>query len=174
MGTTTISGELTDVETLSERAHEGIAMGPVPDAYGADLSRVIFDLNQALATELVCVLRYKRHHFTARDFNAQPAADEFLEHADRLATRISQLGGEPDFDPDSLSKRSHTGYNSSLDLEQMIAENVVDERVAISSYTEIIAWLGEGDPTTGRMLEEIVAVEEEHADDMRDLLGDVT
>ena len=168
---------LTDVQTLRKKARENIDKGPVTDAYGADLERVIHVLNQALATELVCVLRYKRHFFTAQGLNAQVAAAEFLEHAgeeeqhaDRIAARISQLGGEPDFNPESLTGRSHSQYDSSLELEEMIREDLVAERVAIASYTEIIAWLGAGDPTTRRMLEEILAVEEEHAEDMLDLL----
>jgi bacterioferritin len=171
---------LTDVETLRKRARENMEKGSVTDAYGADLERVIYVLNQALATELVCVLRYKRHFFTAQGLNAQPAAAEFLEHAgeesehaDRIAARITQLGGEPDFNPDSLSGRSHSQYDSSLELEEMIKEDLVAERVAIASYSEIIAWLGDGDPTTRRMLEEILAVEEEHAEDMLDLLSQV-
>ena len=168
---------LTDVQTLRKKAREDIDKGPVTDAYGADLERVIHVLNQALATELVCVLRYKRHFFTAQGHNAQAAAAEFLEHvgeeeqhADRIAARISQLGGEPDFNPESLTGRSHSQYDSSLELEEMIREDLVAERVAIASYTEMIAWLGQGDPTTRRMLEEILAVEEEHAEDMLDLL----
>ena len=171
---------LTDVETLRKRARENMEKGSVTDAYGADLERVIYVLNQALATELVCVLRYKRHFFTAQGLNAQPAAAEFLEHAgeesehaDRIAARITQLGGEPDFNPDSLSGRSHSQYDSSLELEEMIKEDLVAERVAIASYSEIIAWLGDGDPTTRRMLEEILAVEEEHDEDMLDLLSQV-
>jgi bacterioferritin len=171
---------LTDVETLRKRARENMEKGSVTDAYGADLERVIYVLNRALATELVCVLRYKRHFFTAQGLNAQPAAAEFLEHAgeesehaDRIAARITQLGGEPDFNPDSLSGRSHSQYDSSLELEEMIKEDLVAERVAIASYSEIIAWLGDGDPTTRRMLEEILAVEEEHAEDMLDLLSQV-
>jgi bacterioferritin len=168
---------LTDVKTLRERARENIDKGPVTDAYGADLERVIFVLNQALATELVCVLRYKRHYFTADGLNAQAAADEFLEHAgeeqdhaDQIAARIQQLGGKPDFNPDTLTGRSHSEYDSSEELEAMIREDLVAERIAIAAYTEIINWLGDGDPTTRRLLEEILAVEEEHAEDMLDLL----
>ena len=168
---------LTDVETLRKRAREGMEKGSVTDAYGADLDRVLFVLNQALATEIVCVLRYKRHYFTAKGINAQPAADEFLQHAneeqghaDLIAARIVQLGGEPDFNPDSLTGRSHSEYDSSSELEEMIREDLVAERIAIASYTEIITWLGDGDPTTRRMMEEILAVEEEHAEDMLDLL----
>jgi bacterioferritin len=168
---------LTDIETLRKRARANMKKGPVTDAYGADLERVIFVLNQALATELVCVLRYKRHYFTAQGLNAQPAAEEFLQHAgeesdhaDLIAARITQLGGEPDFNPETLTGRSHSEYDSSKELEKMIEEDLVAERVAIASYTEIITWLGDGDPTTRRMLEEILAVEEEHAEDMLDLL----
>lgn len=168
---------LTDIETLRKRARENMEKGPVTDAYGADLERVIFVLNQALATEIVCVLRYKRHHYTAKGLDAQIAAAEFLEHAgeeqehaDSIAARITQLGGEPDFSPETLTGRSHTEYDSSKKLEKMIREDLVAERIAIAAYSEIITWLGDGDPTTRRMLEEILAVEEEHAEDMLDLL----
>jgi len=168
---------LTDVETLRKRAREHMDRGSVTDAYGADLERVIFVLNQALATELVCVLRYKRHYFTAQGLNAQAAAAEFLQHAgeeehhaDLIAARITQLRGEPDFNPDTLTGRSHSQYDSSAELEEMIREDLVAERIAIESYTEIIAWLGDGDPTTRRMLEDILAMEEEHAEDMLTLL----
>ena len=169
---------LTDVETLRKRARENMDKGSVTDAYGADLDRVLYVLNQALATELVCVLRYKRHYYTAKGIDAKPAADEFLQHAGEeeghanlIAARITQLGGEPDFNPDTLSGRSHSEYNSSTELREMIQEDLVAERVAIASYTEVIAWLGDGDPTTRRMLEEILAMEEEHAEDMLDLLS---
>lgn len=172
---------LTDVKTLRERARENMDKGPVTDAYGADLKRVIEVLNQALATELVCVLRYKRHYYTADGLDAQSAADEFLEHAaeeaehaDRIAARIQQLGGKPDFNPETLTGRSHSEYDSSGELEAMIREDLVAERIAISAYTEIINWIGEGDPTTRRMLEGILAVEEEHAEDMLDLLSGMT
>jgi bacterioferritin len=172
---------LTDVKTLRERARENIEKGPVTDAYGADLERVIYVLNQALATELVCVLRYKRHYFTADGLDAQAAADEFLEHAgeeqdhaDQIAARIQQLGGEPDFNPDTLTGRSHSEYDSSKELEAMIREDLVAERVAIAAYTEIINWLGDGDPTTRRLIESILAVEEEHAEDMLDLLTGIS
>ena len=168
---------LTDVETLRKRARENMDRGSVTDAYGADLDRVIFVLNQTLATELVCVLRYKRHYFTAQGLNAQAAAAEFLQHAGEeehhahmIAARITQLRGEPDFNPDTLSGRSHSQYDSSGELKEMIREDLVAERVAIASYTEIISWLGGGDPTTRRMLEEILAMEEEHAEDMLALL----
>lgn len=168
---------LTDVTTLRANARENMKKGSVTDAYGADLERVLYVLNQALATELVCVLRYRRHYYTAKGLNAQAAAAEFLEHAGEeddhaamIAARISQLGGEPDFNPKTLTKRSHSEYDESSDLKEMIREDLVAERVAIASYTEIISWLGEGDPTTRRVLEEILAKEEEHAEDMLDLL----
>ena len=168
---------LTDVKELREKARKNIENGPITDAYGADLERVIFVLNQSLATELVCVLRYKRHFYTAQGLNAQSAAAEFLQHAgeesdhaDMIAARIQQLGGKPDFNPDTLMKRSHCEYDSSEALEEMIREDLVAERVAISAYTEIIEWLGDGDPTTRRLLEQILATEIEHADDMLDLL----
>ena len=148
------------------------------DAYGADLPRVLDVLNRALATELLCVLRYKHHFFTAEGLNAQAAASEFLEHAvaesdhaERIAARIVQLGGEPDFNPDALTDRSHSEFDSTVDLESMIRKDLVAERVVIAAYTEIINWLDDADPASRRMLEEIVAVKEEHAQDMLDLLS---
>lgn len=172
---------LTDVTTLRANARANMNKGSVTDAYGADLKRVLYVLNQALATEIVCVLRYKRHYYTAKGLNAQAAAAEFLEHAgeeethaDMIAARITQLGGEPDFNPTTLTKRSHSEYDDSSKLKDMISEDLVAERVAIASYSEIIAWLGEGDPTTRRVLEEILAKEEEHAEDMLDLLDGLT
>ncbi len=168
---------LTDIETIRARAREEIDKGPITDSYGADLDRVIQVCNEALATEIVCVLRYKRHHYTASGINAEPVAAEFLEHAadeqdhaDRLANRIVQLGGNPDFDPARLSERSHTEYNASLDLVEMIKEDLVAERIAIASYMEIAQWIGDGDPTTRRLFEELLADEEDHADDLKSLL----
>ncbi|MFG2172099.1 bacterioferritin [Streptomyces niveus] len=168
---------LTDIETIRDRARKEIEKGPVTDAYGADVGRVIQVLNEALATEIVCTLRYKRHYYTATGLYAEPVAAEFLEHAgeeqehaDKLAERIVQLGGEPDFNPDTLTKRSHAEYDASMDLIEMIKEDLVAERVAISSYTEIAQWLGTGDPTTRRVFEDLLAQEEEHADDLRGLL----
>ncbi|SFF24205.1 bacterioferritin [Actinacidiphila alni] len=168
---------LTDIETIRERARQEIGKGPVTDAYGADLPRVLTVLNEALATEIVCTLRYKRHYFTASGMYSEPVAAEFLEHAqeeeqhaDKLATRIVQLGGEPDFNPDTLTGRSHAQYDASADLVKMIEEDLVAERVAIASYTEIVQWLGDRDPTTRRVFEELLAQEEEHADDLRGLL----
>ena len=168
---------LSDVETLRRNAREHIERGPITDAYGADRERVISVLNEALATELVCVLRYKRHYFTAEGQNASAVAAEFLQHAteeqghaDQIASRITQLQGEPDFNPATLLARSHAEYDASMKLEDMLREDLVAERVAIASYSEIIRWLDEGDPTTRNMLEGILAVEEEHADDLLKLL----
>ncbi|MEU6082500.1 ferritin-like domain-containing protein [Streptomyces sp. NPDC047108] len=168
---------LTDIETIRERARTEIDKGPVTDVYGADIDRVLQVLNEALATEIVCTLRYKRHYYTATGLYSEPVAAEFLEHAqeeehhaDMLAQRIVQLGGEPDFNPETLTTRAHAEYDSSPDLIEMIKEDLVAERVAIAAYTEIAQWIGAGDPTTRRIFEDILAQEEEHADDMRALL----
>lgn len=171
---------LTDVQTLRARAREEMEKGPVTASYGADLDRVIKVCNEALATETVCTLRYKQHYYTATGLDAEPVAQEFLQHAqeeqahaDQIAARIAQLGGTPDLDPDTLTSRSHSEYKTAESLVDMIKENLVAERVAIASYTEIINWLGDGDPTTRRMFEEILATEEEHADDMLSFLEKV-
>ena len=170
---------LTDIKTLRERARANIEQGPVTDAYGADRERVIAVMNEALATELVCYLRYKRHYFMATGISAANAAAEFLEHAnqelghaDQLAARITQLQGEPDFNPAGLADRSHAEYVEGESLAEMIKEDLVAERIAIESYAEIIRWLGNNDTTTRRLFEEILAVEEEHADDLLDLLSE--
>jgi bacterioferritin len=167
-----------DLKRIREQARKDMDDGPVTQTYGADRETVLKLLNGALATELVCVLRYKRHYFMAKGINSEAVAQEFLEHAneeqghaDTLAARIVQLGGEPDFAPDSLSKRSHSEYKEGKNLTDMIRENLVAERIAIDTYREIIRYLGDGDVTTRRMFEEILAVEEEHADDMADLLS---
>jgi len=164
---------LTDVKTLRARAREQIERGPVTDAYGADLGRVIEVCNEALATELVCVLRYKRHFFTAQGLGSGQVAAEFAQHAaqeqahaDLLAARITQLGGSPDFNPETLTTRSHAEYDASPGLLEMVREDLVAERIAIASYTEVIEWLGDKDPTTRRMFEGILEQEEEHADDL--------
>ena len=167
----------TDVESLRRRAREHIDEGPITEAYGADRPRVIAVLNEALATELVCVLRYKRHYYMAEGLNSASVAAEFLQHAgeeqghaDLIAARIVQLQGEPDFNPATLVARSHAEYVPGTDLVDMIKEDLIAERIAITSYQEIIRWLGDGDVTSRRMVEDILAVEEEHADDMLTLL----
>ena len=172
---------LTDVKTLRERARAEMGKGPVTEAYGADRPRVIQVLNEALATELVCILRYKRHYFTASGISAEPVAAEFLQHAneeqlhaDQLATRIVQLQGEPDFNPDTLTMRSHAEYDESHSLLDMIREDLVAERIAIASYLEMIQWIGNGDPTTRRLLESILEQEEEHADDLVGFLEELS
>ena len=171
---------MTDVETLRRQAREHIDDGPITEAYGADRERVIAVLNEVLATELVCYLRYKRHYFTATGINATAAAAEFLEHAtqeqqhaDMAATRITQLQGDPDFNPDVLSKRSHAEYVEGASLPEMVKEDLVAERIAIASYSEIVRWLGDNDTTTRRMIEQILEVEEEHADDLIKLLEEL-
>ena len=173
-----MAGEfLTDVETLRRRAREHIERGAVTDAYGADRDRVIAVLNEVLATELVCVLRYKRHYYCAQGINAGSVAAEFLQHAtdemghaDTVAARIVQLQGAPNFSPDGLATRSHAEYVEGDGLLDMIKEDLVAERVAIASYQEIVRWLGDGDPTTQQMIKGILAVEEEHAEDLATLL----
>lgn len=171
---------LTDVQTLRANARKEIEKGPITSAYGADPQRVIRVCNDALATELVCTLRYRQHHFTATGLNAEPVAAEFLEHAeqeqhhaDMLSARIMQLGGTPDYSPDTLTSRAHSEYQTAPGLREMIKENLIAERIAIAAYSEIIGWLGDGDPTTRRMFEEILSTEEEHADDMLSLLEDL-
>jgi bacterioferritin len=164
---------LTAVKVLRDRAREQIEMGPITQAYGADRDRVIEVLNEALATEIVCTLRYRQHYYAATGLNAEPVAAEFAEHAaeeqdhaDRLAARIAQLGGTPDLNPDTLTARSHAEFITARDLITMIKENLIAEHIAIASYTEIIQWLGDNDITTRRLFEDILSVEEEHADDM--------
>ncbi|MBA1202995.1 bacterioferritin [Pseudomonas capeferrum] len=169
--------ELTDIQVLRERARQHVEKGAVTEGYSADREQILRLLNESLATELVCTLRYKRHYFMASGIKAGVAADEFLEHAnqelehaDRLAERIVQLGGEPDFNPDNLSRNSHAQYVAGNTLREMVLEDLVAERIAIDSYREIIQYIGESDPTTRRIFEDILAQEEEHADDMADLL----
>ncbi|MEJ7584717.1 MAG: ferritin-like domain-containing protein [Acidimicrobiales bacterium] len=175
-----MSDFLTDVKTLRERARAKMDQGPVTEAYGADPKQVIDVLNEALATEIVCYLRYKRHYFMAEGINSGNVATEFLEHAnqelghaDQIAARITQLQGEPNFSPDGLTSRSHAEYVEGHDLVSMIREDLVAERIAIESYQEIARWLGDKDATTRRLMEEILAVEEEHADDLLGLLAEV-
>ena len=171
---------LTDIKTLRERARKHIEQGAVTEGYSADRETVIKVLNEALATEIVCVLRYKRHYFMASGINAEGVAAEFLQHAtdeqghaDEIARRIVQLGGEPNFNPEGLLTRSHAEYVEGETLTDMIKENLVAERIAIDSYREIITFVGNDDPTTRRLMETILAVEEEHADDMLNLLEKV-
>jgi len=171
---------LTDVTELRRRARQHIEKGAVTPGYQGNLETVLKLLNDALATEIVCVLRYKRHHFMAKGIHAEGVAAEFLEHAqdeqqhaDQIAGRITQLGGAPDFSPDGLATRSHAEYVEGDTLEDMIKEDLVAERIAIDSYKEIILYLGENDPTSRRLMEEILAKEEEHADDLANLLEDL-
>lgn len=175
-----INVQLTDVETLRERARTNVDNGAVTEGYMGDREEILRLLNSSLATELVCVLRYKRHYFMATGLKASVAAGEFAEHAaqeaqhaDKLAERIMQLGGEPDFNPDNLSKNSHAQYVAGATLKEMVYEDLVAERIAIDSYREIVQYIGEKDPTTRRLFEDILAQEEEHADDMADILKDL-
>ncbi|MBG12527.1 MAG: ferritin-like domain-containing protein [Alloalcanivorax venustensis] len=168
---------LTDVKTLRERARQHIEQGAVTAGYNADRETVLNLLNEALATEIVCTLRYKRHYYMADGLNASIAADEFLEHAqqeqqhaDWLAERIVQLGGAPNFSPEGLQSRSHAEYVEGETLKEMVKEDLIAERIAIDSYREIATYLGDKDPTTRRIMEEILAQEEEHADDMASIL----
>ena len=168
---------LTDTPTLRKRARQHIEEGAVTAGYSADREAVLKLLNDAMATEIVCMLRYRRHHFMAKGIHAKGVADEFLVHsnqeqghADELAERIVQLGGEPDFSPAGLADRSHAEYAEGETLLEMIKEDLVAERIAIDSYREFIQYLGDKDPTTRRMLESILAMEEEHADELADLL----
>lgn len=168
---------LTDIKTLRRRAREHIERGAVTEGYRADPEVVVKILNEALATELVCVLRYKRHYFMAMGIHAQPVAQEFLQHAteeqghaDEIAVRITQLGGAPNLNPEGMLARSHSEYVEGESLVDMIRENLVAERIAIDSYGEMIAYVSDKDPTTRRMLEGILAMEEEHAEDLASLL----
>ena len=168
---------LTDTQTLRKRARQHVEEGAVTTGYAADREAVIRLLNEALATELVCVLRYKRHYFMAKGIHSESVKPEFLQHAkeemahaDRIAKRITELGGEPNFSPDGLSTRSHAEYMPGDSLISMIKEDLIAERIAIESYRELVAYLGNDDPTTQRMVKEILAMEEEHADDMASLL----
>ncbi|MDP2307799.1 MAG: ferritin-like domain-containing protein [Pseudomonadota bacterium] len=167
----------TDVATLRSRARQHVECGAVTVNYQADLPTVLRLLDEALATELVCALRYRRHYFMASGIHAQAVAQEFLEHsneelahADRIARRIVQLGGEPDMSPDSLSGRSHAEYVAGRSLLEMIHEDLVAERVAIQSYGEIVRYIGDDDPTTRQLFVDILAVEETHAEELVTLL----
>ena len=170
-----------DIAAIQKRARQHISEGPITAAYGADRERVVEVLNDALATELVCVLRYRSHHFRASGLAAKSVAAEFLEHAqeeqehaDSIAARIVQLQGEPNFDPAGLAERAHSQYADGDSLVAMLEEDLVAERIAIEIYSGMIRWLGDGDPTTRALIEGILAVEEEHADDLRSLLSSHT
>jgi bacterioferritin len=171
---------LSNVQTLRARARQDIEEGAVTSGYAADRKIVITLLNEALATELVCVLRYKRHYFMAKGIHSESIKAEFLQHsieemahADRLAKRITELGGEPDFSPDGLSERSHAEYVAGDTLNAMIKEDLIAERIAIESYREMIAYLADADPTTQQLLKDILAMEEEHAEDLASLMGNI-
>ena len=165
-------------EAALDAAKRSLDDAGVTPSYGPWREEIVKLLNDSLATELVCVLRYKRHHFTAVGLVAPKIADEFLvhaneesAHADRLARRIMQLGGKPDFSPDTLSKRSHADYDESLDLKEMIKANLIAERVAIEAYSQIIALIGDKDSSTRRLLEDILSDEQEHAEELSDWLA---
>jgi bacterioferritin len=165
------------IQTIRQQARKHLDQGPITSDYGADRGRVIEVLNEVLASEIVCVLRYLRHYYMADGIDGESVKAEFLEHAnderdhaDRAAKRIVQLGGEPDLNPNVLAKRSHTEYKEGGTLAEMIEEDLVAERIAVASYQEIIRWLGDGDPTSRRIMEGLLSDEEKHADDLRSLL----
>ena len=167
-----------DIEEIRRRAMEKMEEGAVTASYQADRARVIEVLNEVLATETVCTLRYRSHYFRASGVHAPGIENEFLahaneeqQHADRVAKRITELGGTPNFNPEGLATRSHVGYGSGQTLNELIKEDLIAERIAVATYSEIIRWLGNDDPTTRRMMEDLLATEEEHADDMAKLLA---
>ena len=169
---------LSSVEELRKRARKNVEEGAITEGYGAQREKIIELLQEALATELVCVLRYRKHYYMAKGIDSEPIAAEFLAHsneelahADRLAVRIAQLGGDPDLNPATLLSRSHAEYVDVKDLKAMINENLVAERIAIDSYREMIDFIGASDSTTRRILEEILEVEEDHADELADLIA---
>ena len=168
---------LTDIREIRRRARQHIENGAVTDGYKGDRKVILRVLNEALATEIVCVLRYKRHHYMAKGIHSQAVADEFLEHAaeeqehaDLIAERITQLDGEPNFNPEGLLTRSHSEYVEGESLVDMIREDLIAERIAVESYSEIIRYLADNDPTSRRLMESILAKEEEHAEEMKTLL----
>lgn len=170
---------ITDIKNIRARARKHMEQGAVTEGYKADRTQVINILNEALATEIVCILRYKSHYFLASGIHSDVVANEFLQHAteeqahaDAISRRIIQLGGKPNWSPEGILTRSHAEYVDGEDLTQMIEENLVAERIAIDSYREIITYLGDDDPTTKNMMESILAAEEEHADDLANLLAD--
>jgi bacterioferritin len=168
---------ISDIKELRRRARQHIEKGAVTEGYKVDRETALKLLNEALATEIVCVLRYKRHYYAATGLNSEGVKAEFLEHAaeeqvhaDQISERITQLGGEPNLNPEGMLTRSHSEYVEGTTLVEMIKEDLVAERIAIESYSEIIRFFGDGDPTSRRMMEEILAKEEEHANDLSDLL----
>jgi bacterioferritin len=168
---------VSDIQELRRRARQHMEKGAVTEGYKADRDTVVKILNEALATEIVCVLRYKFHYYMASGIDSQAVKTEFLEHAneeqqhaDMISERITQLDGKPNYNPEGLSSRSHSEYKEGTTLVDMIREDLVAERVAIDSYSEMIRYIGDDDPTTRRMLEQILATEEQHADDMKTLL----
>jgi len=176
-GAISMSDFVADISAIRERARRSIEEGAVTGAYKGDRQQVIKVLNEALATELVCILRYKRHYYMAKGIHSESVKPEFLqhageeqEHADWIAERITQLGGEPDFNPAGLADRSHADYAPGTDLKSMISEDLIAERIAIEIYTDIVRWIGDNDPTTRKLIVDILKVEEEHADDMANLL----
>ncbi len=167
----------TDIEAIQKRAREKMMDGAVTSAYQADREQVIGVLNEVLATEIVCILRYRNHYYCAAGINAEPIAQEFLthaneeqQHADWISVRISQLGGIPDWSPEGLASRAHAKYAEGETLREMIEEDLVAERIAIETYSEVIRWLGNDDPTTRRIIEDILKEEEHHADDLAGML----
>jgi bacterioferritin len=167
-----------DIEEIRRRAMEKMEDGAVTASYQADKERVVEVLNEVLATETVCTLRYRSHYFMAKGVHAPAIEDEFLEHAkeeqehaDKVAKRITELGGTPNLNPEGLAKRSHAQYGTGETLQEMIKEDLIAERIAVATYSEIIRWLANEDPTTRRMMEELLAKEEEHADEMASLLA---
>ena len=168
---------VSDIKKIKERARAHMDRGAVTENYRGDVGAVVKVLNEVLATELVCTLRYRRHYYTAAGLNSEGAKAEFLQHAneeqqhvDWVATRITQLNGEPNFNPDGLASRAHSEYAEGTDLLSMIREDLYAERIAIESYAEIVRWLGNDDPTTRKLIEDILKVEEEHAEDLKTLL----
>jgi bacterioferritin len=168
---------VADIKKIREQARKHMEQGAVTESYKADRNAVIKVLNEVLATEIVCALRYKRHYFMAAGINAEAVKDEFLqhakeeeEHADWVATRITQLNGEPNFNPEGLATRSHSEYQEGGSLVEMIKEDLYAERIAIDSYSSVVRWIGDGDPTTRKVIEDILKVEEEHADDLKNML----
>ena len=173
----TTSAFVIDIESIRDSARANMQQGAVTHDYPLDNHHVVEMLNSALATEIICALRYKQHYFMCEGMNVKSVANEFLEHAtqeqqhvDTLASRITQLGGEPDMDPASISERAHANYVPASDIRSMIEENLVAERIAIDTYRAMVRYLGDSDPTTRRIIEDILAVEEEHADDLSSLL----